>query len=109
MISLLLPIETAEKIRKLDQKSVAWCLTPCFSFAVPDAPDPDKEILGIRIERTLKKRIEAAAKQRGQTITEFCRDILVAATSNISLSAKDYEDIAKKVREAEAKLNKRKP
>lgn len=102
-VVLCLPIETCEKIRVTMRKSVARCFTPCIAPRVPDSPDPDKEILGIRIERTLKRRIQIAAKSANKTVTEFVREILVKETAHVTLTSKDYAKIAEKVRKAEEK------
>lgn len=93
--------ETAEKIRRLDKKTIAWCFTPCLVPSVPDSPDPDKTILGIRIERSLKRRVEIAAQKAGVTVTEFVRSILVDATSRVTLTSDEYQKIAQQVRKAE--------
>jgi antitoxin component of RelBE/YafQ-DinJ toxin-antitoxin module len=98
---LTLDRETAEKIFRLDKKTIAWCLTPCLVRRVPDSPDPDKTILGIRIERTLKRRIEVAAQKAGLTVTDFVRSILVEATAKVTLSSDEYRKIAEQVRKAE--------
>lgn len=98
-------LETAEKIRRVCKKNVVRCFTPCLGSAVPDSPDIDKTVLGIRLERTLKRRVQRAARQSTppKTASDFVREILIRETSHVTLTSKDYEKIAEEVRRAEAK------
>lgn len=73
---------------------------------MPDCPDPDKTVLGIRLERSLKRRIESAAKIAGCTITDYVRTCLIAATANVVLTSADYEQIAIDTRKAEARAHR---
>jgi predicted HicB family RNase H-like nuclease len=102
------PLELAEKVRRLGNIPLAWCFTPCKVEGVPDSPDTDKEMLGIRIERTLKRRVELAAAKRGLSVTDLVRELLVKETAKVTLTAKDDEEIAKKVREAEKARDRKK-
>jgi hypothetical protein len=53
------------------------------------------------IPRALKRKLEKLAKARGESITELVEYILNKGTSNIELTANDYEQIAAEVRAAE--------
>lgn len=102
-ILIEVPRELSKKIIKESKKNVAWCLTPVIDSHVPDSPDPDKTILGIRLERALARRIKRMAEAENITMTDLVRRILIEATINVKLTSKDYEEIASEVRKAEAK------
>lgn len=53
------------------------------------------------IPRALKRKLAKLAKTRGESITELVEYLLNKGTSNIELTAKDYEEIAQEVRTAE--------
>ena len=53
------------------------------------------------IPRALKRKLAKLAKTRGESITELVEYLLNKGTSNIELTAKDYEEIAQEVRAAE--------
>lgn len=53
------------------------------------------------IPRALKRKLAKLAKTRGESITELVEYLLNKGTSNIELTAKDYEEIAAEVRAAE--------
>lgn len=98
------PHEIAKKIIIFCKKNIDGCFTPINDAPVPDSPDPDKQMLGIRIDRTLLKRVKRLAAKEGLTVSDLVRRILIESTLNITLTAEDYENITKKTREAEERL-----
>lgn len=54
------------------------------------------------IPRSLKAKLVKLADSRGDTVTELIVWLLQKATDDIELTAKDYEQITKEVREAES-------
>lgn len=104
----VLPREIVKKIHRLPHKIIARCLTPDIDGIVlmPDSPDPDKEFLGIRLERTLKRRVKRAAAEKKLSMTDWVRMILIEKTSHVTLTSFDYEEIARETRAAEEALQK---
>lgn len=71
---------------------------------MPDQHDPDKVMIGVRVERTLKARLKKLAAQEKLSLSDLIRPILHEATSKITLSSKDYEQIVRDTRKAEEAL-----
>ena len=67
---------------------------------MPNQPSADKAMLAFRVPRELKRQIEIEAAARKMTVTEFCLLCLGRETSQVELSAHDYEQIAKECRRA---------
>lgn len=71
---------------------------------MPSQRAADKDVLSFYVPRTLKRRLQKLAKARGETLTACVVAILGSATSDIELSADDYEAIAIAIREYKKKL-----
>lgn len=67
---------------------------------MPNMPDPDKHLVGIRMPRTLHKRLQKIAQQRKITLKDFILEILIRETINTILTPEDYEQIAEETRKA---------
>ena len=74
---------------------------------MPNMPDPDKHLVGIRMPRTLYKRLQKLAKQRKITIKDLILEILNRETINTILTPEDYEQIAKETRQASERYKNR--
>lgn len=74
---------------------------------MPNAPDPDKTMLSVRMPRTLYERLRKLARKNKMSITDYVLQIITLETKNITLTAEDYERIAKQTREAERRLRSR--
>ncbi|KAB2660947.1 MAG: hypothetical protein DVB31_13105 [Verrucomicrobia bacterium] len=87
------------------KKSVAWCLTPCFSlFVMPNQPSPDRAYLGLRLSRELKILAEREAKRRHMTLTDFVCWIIEKETEHLELTPDDYRKIANEIERAKRGL-----
>ena len=74
---------------------------------MPNAPDPDKTMLSVRMPRTLYERLRKLARKNKMSITDYVLQIITLETKHITLTAEDYERIAKQTREAERRLRNR--
>ncbi|MBT9450680.1 arc-type ribbon-helix-helix [Akkermansia glycaniphila] len=74
---------------------------------MPNAPDPDKTMLSVRMPRTLYERLRKLARKNKMSITDYVLQIITLETKNITLTAEDYERIAQQTREAERRLRNR--
>lgn len=74
---------------------------------MPNAPDPDKTMLSVRMPRTLYERLRKLARKNKMSITDYVLQIITLETKHITLTAEDYERIAKQTREAERRLRSR--
>lgn len=74
---------------------------------MPNAPDPDKTMLSVRMPRTLYERLRKLARKNKMSITDYVLQIITLETKNITLTAEDYERIAQQTREAERRLRSR--
>ncbi len=81
---------------------------------MPNQESPDVRILTIRIRQDLYRRLERLAQQRGfREVSRFARVLIIEATDGIRLTAEDYAEIARRVKErkplaARSKLRNRK-
>ena len=64
---------------------------------------PDKEPLSLMIPRTMRARLERAARKSGKKLSTFVVELLASITANWTITAKDYEAIAKATKIAERK------
>lgn len=69
-------------------------------------PDPDKQLVGIRMPRETWRKLQVMAKDSDHTPNTLAASILTSATEKVSLTAEDYEQIAKDTRAA-AEKNRR--
>lgn len=74
---------------------------------MPNMPTPDKHLIGIRIPRTLYKRLQKLAQQRKTTLKDLILEILNRETINTILTPEDYEQITKETRRAAERYNNR--
>lgn len=74
---------------------------------MPNMPDPDKHLVGIRMPRTLHKRLQKLAQQRKATLKEIILEILIRETINTILTPEDYEQIAEETRKAARRYKNR--
>lgn len=74
---------------------------------MPNMPDPDKHLVGIRMPRTLHKRLQKLAQQRKTTIKAVILEILIRETLETILTAEDYEQIAEETRKASRRYKNR--
>ncbi len=74
-------------------------------MTMPNMPDPDKHLVGIRMPRTLHKRLQKLAQERKITVKNLIIEILIRETINTVLTPEDYEQIAEETRKA-VKRNK---
>ena len=74
---------------------------------MPNMPDPDKHLVGIRMPRTLHKRLQKLAQQRKTTLKEIILEILIRETINTILTPEDYEQIAEETRKAARRYKNR--
>ncbi len=74
---------------------------------MPNAPDPDKTMLSVRMPRTLYERLRKLARKNKMSITDYVLQIITLETKHITLTAEDYERIAHQTREAERRLRNR--
>jgi hypothetical protein len=74
---------------------------------MPNQHSPDKAVLSFYISRALKLRLQRLAEKNGTTLSQLIVAILSVETEDIELTAEDYEQIAKEVRAAKAKMGKR--
>ena len=58
-------------------------------------------MLAVRIQRSLKRKLEQSATERVMNLSEFVEYTLWSATQDIELSASDYSEIAKETALAE--------
>ena len=69
-------------------------------------PDPDKQLVGIRMPRETWRKLQVMAKDSDHTPNTLAASILTSATEKVSLTPEDYEQIAKDTRAA-AEKNRR--
>ena len=62
---------------------------------------PDKEPLSLMIPRTMRARLERAARKSGKKLSTFVVELLASITANWTITAKDYEAIARATKIAE--------
>ena len=74
---------------------------------MPNKPNPDKHLVGVRMPRPLYERLKKLAKQRGEPLKDTILSILNIQTNNIVLTHEDYERIAKDTAAAEKKYSQR--
>lgn len=87
------------------------CKTPCYTVCVtskenamaPNKPDPTKRILNARVDRELYEKLKRMADAAHKSMTDIIIEELTTATKHIKLTAEDYEEIARQIREAESK------
>lgn len=89
LVSILKHIQTK---KTLTGDSHLW--STFQPIAMPNQPSKEKKSLGIRIPRTLDRRVQKDAESRGMTVVEFVEWTLFKATQDIELTASDYEQIA---------------
>ena len=65
-------------------------------------PAPDKTMLALRIPRTLKVRIEKAAKHHNMSVTDYVLFVLNRETQNVELTPDDYRRIAQEIEAAKS-------
>jgi hypothetical protein len=61
---------------------------------MPNQHHPDKEVLGFYLDRRLAQKLRRAARTRSIPITEYLKEVLTNATSNIELTEADRREIA---------------
>lgn len=66
-------------------------------------PARDKKWISVLLKRETVKKLQKLATSRGKTRSEVATALLEEGTRNVELTAKDYEDIAKEIREQENK------
>lgn len=102
-IEVSLPVEICHALKKgVAHQGPVW-----HTSFMPSQGSPDKTYLTIRVPRALKRRLEKLAESRGETLTDLVIAWAQKAVSNIELTAKDYEQIAKEVAAAEATIKKK--
>lgn len=74
---------------------------------MPNMPDPDKHLVGIRMPRTLHKRLQKRAQQQKITLKDYILGILIKETINTVLTPEDYEQIAEETRKAARRYKNR--
>ena len=70
---------------------------------MPNAPDVHKTQLVLRLERTLKRRMEREASAAGLTVTDLVNRILRERLSHVRLSSEDLCDISDRIKQALAR------
>jgi hypothetical protein len=63
---------------------------------MPNQHHPDKEVLGFYLDRRLAQKLRRAARTRSIPITEYLKEVLSNATSNIHLTEEDRREIAER-------------
>lgn len=92
LVSILKHIQTK---KTLTGDSHLWSRFPLV--AMPNQHSKEKKSLGIRIPRTLYRRIQKDAERRGMTIVEFAEWTLFKETQDVELTSEDYEKIAQEL------------
>lgn len=69
---------------------------------MPNKPSIHKVVLSIRVQRTLKRRLQKVAIEKKMSLTEYVEWLLWRETQGVVLNGRDYEDIAKETSKAEA-------
>lgn len=67
---------------------------------MPNQPAPDKDVLSVRIPRTLKRRLEKQAERKEMTLSQFVEWLLNEAVKNTELTPDDYNQIAEETARA---------
>lgn len=67
---------------------------------MPNSPDVNRTILGLRIDRTLKLQLERKARELGITVSALCNRILIEETADVELTPEDYRQIAEDIEKA---------
>lgn len=99
-VFVLIGLPLSKKVKKY----VAGVRRPCYTITMPGKRAADKATITFQVPRDLKRMAQKAAKQRGETLSEFILSLLVKATINIQLTSEDYEQITQEIKEAERKL-----
>jgi hypothetical protein len=63
---------------------------------MPNQHHPDKEVMGVYINRRLAAKVRREAKRRQTTVTGLLETLLTHATKNIELTAEDLRQIAER-------------
>ncbi len=79
----------------------------CYSPVMPNKPDADKHLYGIRLPRDLWHKIKKLAAQHDRDVKSEILSILMTATIDVSLTSDDYEQIRKETKAAELRNAKR--
>jgi cell division protein ZapA (FtsZ GTPase activity inhibitor) len=102
ILKVVVSVVLAEKIKKVEKKmlqNVAGFSNPMF---MPNKHADDKECVAVWIDSELAARLKKKAKAIGVTLTSLMVALFTNATSDISLTSKDYESIAQRIREKKA-------
>lgn len=108
---LVAPRETAAKLQRASHRiffaeiplttESRECNTPS---AMANQRSPDKTILTVWLPRTLFARLQKAAGQRQETLTQLVTDLITHATENVELTPEDYRRIADETEKAAQRL-----
>lgn len=97
---LLVPRETARKLRRAANFTLDGSKTPWQVADVPGQRHPDKTTLSVYVTRTLMQRLRRLAAARGESVTAVVEAAVAKATRDVVLTPEDYEQIARETRRA---------
>lgn len=95
-----LSIMLNEKSEKKCKKSIDGVPTPSYiADMAPNKRSVDKQRIAIWVPIPMYMRFKKRAESLGMTMTEMMTAFLVQQTQNVELTAEDYEEITRIIRE----------
>ena len=84
-------------------------LTPHYNTCIqesmaPNKPDPNKRRVNARIDRELYEKLRKLARFQNVAMSDIIADCLYSQTKHIILTADDYEEIARQIREVKNRI-----
>lgn len=101
-IKVVVSVVLANKIAKKQKKMLQFIAGFSNPTSVPNKHADDKECVAVWIDSELATRLKKKAKSIGVTLTSLIVAMFTDATSDVALTAEDYEHIAKRIREKKA-------